>query len=186
MATYRDIASTETDPDSPVTATLMQALDDNPTAISEGATTAPYSGGALHPYNGVLVDDANSGLIYDFAVDGAVATVQTPDLESGYSYTFRVVNFSHGGGTNQIINIERYGITDNLLNTSIVGQTVAGGVIQSRRAGGSSADDYLPIVSVVVPQTPVKYVIIRWDGGASFTAGLIYMFRELDYSARVA
>lgn len=41
MATYRSIASTETDPQAPLTAALMKALDDNPTAITEGASGAP-------------------------------------------------------------------------------------------------------------------------------------------------
>ena len=41
MATYRTIAASEVDPDSPVTSTLMGALADNPTAITEGATGAP-------------------------------------------------------------------------------------------------------------------------------------------------
>ncbi len=41
MTTYRTIASTETDGDSPVTVQLLTALADNPTAIAEGASGAP-------------------------------------------------------------------------------------------------------------------------------------------------
>lgn len=41
MATYRSIAASETDPDSPVTSTLMVSLAENPTAIAEGSTDAP-------------------------------------------------------------------------------------------------------------------------------------------------
>ena len=41
MATYRTIAASEVDADSPVTATLMEALAENPTAIAEGASGAP-------------------------------------------------------------------------------------------------------------------------------------------------
>jgi hypothetical protein len=41
MATYRSIATTETDPQAPITSALMKALEANPTAISEGATGAP-------------------------------------------------------------------------------------------------------------------------------------------------
>lgn len=41
MTTYRAIASTETDADSPVTATLMDALKDNVLAIQELDSTAP-------------------------------------------------------------------------------------------------------------------------------------------------
>ena len=50
MATWRTIASTEVDPDSPVTATLMEALADNPIAISERATGAPKVKGSLAGY----------------------------------------------------------------------------------------------------------------------------------------
>jgi hypothetical protein len=41
MATYRAIAASEVDADSPVTATLVSALAENPTAIAEGAAGAP-------------------------------------------------------------------------------------------------------------------------------------------------
>ena len=41
MAVYRSIATTETDPQAPVTAALMKALDANATAITEGASGAP-------------------------------------------------------------------------------------------------------------------------------------------------
>ena len=39
--TWRTIASSEVDPDSPVTATLMEALADNPEAIASGDSGAP-------------------------------------------------------------------------------------------------------------------------------------------------
>ena len=41
MATYRNIAATETDPFAPLTSSLMKALDDNVTATAEGDTSAP-------------------------------------------------------------------------------------------------------------------------------------------------
>lgn len=41
MATYRAIASSETDPQSPLTSTLVVALAQNPLAIQEGDDTAP-------------------------------------------------------------------------------------------------------------------------------------------------
>jgi hypothetical protein len=41
MATYRTIAASEVDADSPATATLAAALAANPVAITEGATGAP-------------------------------------------------------------------------------------------------------------------------------------------------
>lgn len=41
MATYRSIATTETDPQAPLTSSLLKALEANPTAITEGASGAP-------------------------------------------------------------------------------------------------------------------------------------------------
>jgi len=52
MATYRTISASETDADSPVTATLVSALAENPTAIAEGAD------GALRNYGLSMVPDS--------------------------------------------------------------------------------------------------------------------------------
>jgi hypothetical protein len=41
MATWRTIASTETDPDAPAVSSLFKALANNPVAIAEGASGAP-------------------------------------------------------------------------------------------------------------------------------------------------
>lgn len=88
MTTYTAIANTEIDADSPITTTLMQSMRDNPIAISEGSTGAPYLSSAWHPYDGVIVGDSD-GAIYDFAVDGAVAEVETPNFADGYEYMIR-------------------------------------------------------------------------------------------------
>jgi len=86
MTTYTAIANSEIDADSPVTTTLMQAMRDNPVAISEGATDAPVVAAGWHPYDMVTVGDGNDGAIYDSAVDGSVATVATPSFADGYEY----------------------------------------------------------------------------------------------------
>ena len=57
MTTYRTIASSEVDHNSPVTATLMAALKDNPTAITEGASGAPRI------VNGALDTSLNSASV---------------------------------------------------------------------------------------------------------------------------
>lgn len=57
MTTYRTIASTETDGNSPVTVQLLTALADNPTAIAEGASGAPrVDGRALDVVNAETSD----------------------------------------------------------------------------------------------------------------------------------
>ena len=68
MTTHRDIASSETDPFAPIVAALMKALALNTVAIAEGATGAPYVATGWHPYNGVNVGDAATGIIYKLSL----------------------------------------------------------------------------------------------------------------------
>jgi hypothetical protein len=105
MATYRAIAASETDADSPVTATLMTALADNPTAIAEGAANSPVNQWGWHPYDMVNVGDGNDGVFYDHSVDGSVASVETPDFEDGYEY--RIIGDNLGRGA-VAVTIELY------------------------------------------------------------------------------
>jgi hypothetical protein len=88
----------------PITLQQGRTLRDNPLAIAEGADNAPYVAAQWHPHDGVLVADANDGLIYDFAVTGAVASVETPDFEDGFEYRllFVGVSFSVGSSVPQI------------------------------------------------------------------------------------
>ena len=88
MTSYVAIPNGDIDQDSPVTQPLMTALRDNPIAIAEGDNTAPVNQTAWHPYNKVTVNDANTGIIYNFPTDGAVATVTSPDFQDGYEYAF--------------------------------------------------------------------------------------------------
>lgn len=88
MTTYRTIAATETDPDSPVTSTLVIAMSDNPTSIAEAADTAPPVQSSWHPFDQVFIGDGNTGVIYDFAVDGLVTEIDSPDFEVGFEYRF--------------------------------------------------------------------------------------------------
>jgi hypothetical protein len=103
MTTHRDIATTETDPQAPVTSALMKALDDNATAIAEGDTTAPVNSPAWHPYDMVTANDGAIGRFYNGTV---VASVAAPTMELGYDYMFRGFGLSHNNGaaTNFLIN----------------------------------------------------------------------------------
>ena len=103
MTTHRDIASSETDPFAPIVAALMKALALNPVAIAEGATGAPYVATGWHPYNGVNVGDAATGIIYNFAVHGAVANVVSPDFEDGYEYLFIGIDIDSSGAVNSFL-----------------------------------------------------------------------------------
>lgn len=72
MASYRTIAASETDQDSPVTQTLMQALTDNPTAIAEGAAGAPKVETAA-----LQVPTSGANVVGYFTVPGVEYTATT-------------------------------------------------------------------------------------------------------------
>ena len=78
--TYRPIASTETDPDSPVTATLMVALAENHLAVTQLESTAidegEVNGAQFYQHALVTTPGDTDAKIYDQAIDGTVATVQ--------------------------------------------------------------------------------------------------------------
>lgn len=75
-------------------ATTVQALRDNVIATTEGAAGAPVNQSAWHPYNMIAYGDGNYGKIYDFAVNGAVTTIVTPDFVDGYEYRLRFSEIS--------------------------------------------------------------------------------------------
>ena len=62
------------------------AAFENPLAIAEGAPDAPYEYAVWRPFNSLAWGDGNTGLLYDHAVDGAVALVTTPAFELGWDY----------------------------------------------------------------------------------------------------
>ncbi len=74
---YATITNGSIDQDSPITQPLMTAYRDNQRMALQG-TWMPYD--MAEPNDGV------DGLIYDFAVDGAVASVETAAFEDGFEY----------------------------------------------------------------------------------------------------
>jgi hypothetical protein len=106
MTTYVPVPDGDIDQDSPGTQPLFTALRDNPIAIAEGATIAPYNHYAWHPYNGTNVGDGATGLIYDFAVSGAVTLITSPDFVDGYEYRF-MFDMLSSSVTNFTVNLWR-------------------------------------------------------------------------------
>ena len=107
-------------------ATTVQAFRDNPIAIAEGDAAAPVSAFAWHPFNKVTNNDANTGRIWSFAVDGAVSLITSPDFVDGYDYAFlfdRVV----GPATSQTINLNWFRETSGAYSgNSSTGQMTGG------------------------------------------------------------
>jgi hypothetical protein len=90
-------------------ATTVQAFRDNLLAVAEGDPTAPVNAFAWHPFDKVTSGDANTGRIWSFAVNGAVAAVTSPDFVDGwdYGFWFERVGGSSGSLTNFNANLWR-------------------------------------------------------------------------------
>lgn len=77
----------------PITLQQGRGLRDNAISMVEGNGGA-YVAAGWHPYDGVTIGDGADGVIYDFAVDGALNSVTSPDFVDGFEYLFRFDNIS--------------------------------------------------------------------------------------------
>lgn len=101
---YSAITNAEIDQDSPITQTLMTKYRDNVIFNAEGI---------WHPYNRTEPDGSEDGVFYDFATDGAVASVETPSFAADYDYLIILDGVSHSNGAlGASIQIELYKDTD--------------------------------------------------------------------------
>lgn len=98
----------------PSSATVT-ALRDNPSALAETASGAPVMRAGWHPVDKVSIGDTKDGLIYDFAVNGALSNIVTPDFEDGYEY--RLVGSEITPSSSSTINLEIYKQTTGAYTT---------------------------------------------------------------------
>jgi hypothetical protein len=99
MPTYNSgaVSNTAIGFQKPITLQQGRGLRDNPLAIAEGATGAPYMITDWHPYNSGAVGDSNTGRIWSFAVDGTATTITTPDFVDGFEYRLRFDGLTASG-----------------------------------------------------------------------------------------
>jgi hypothetical protein len=90
----------------------MTALRDNPSAIAESASGAPVMVSGWHPVDKVTIGDGKTGLIYDHAVTGTVASVVTPDFVDGYEYRVVAHNLEHNAPGDTRLSLDGYFETD--------------------------------------------------------------------------
>jgi len=107
MTTYTAITDGQIDQDSPITQPLMTAMRDNPIAIAERATGAPYVENSWYPYNSTSVGN-DDGLVYDHAVDGNISLLQLPALEAGYDYRIEIAGMRPEVYFSSYVAIEAY------------------------------------------------------------------------------
>lgn len=115
---YTAITNAEIDQDSPITQTLMTKYRDNIILAAEGL---------WHPYNRAEPDGSETGIFYDFAVDGGATQIETPNFEAGYDYMV-VVDGLVRSGAPYTINLEIFRDTPATYSSAslIVGTTNSG------------------------------------------------------------
>lgn len=189
MPTFTDITTASLAVDKPITSAMMTALRDNALAA------------VWHPYNKSTIGDANTGLVYDHAVTGAVANVETPTFEDGYEYRIILRGVSHSSGSDQSLSISLYAATSasyvlaGLISTATAGtpNTISGFIeLSSVRASIRAhpifaavgfADGTPPFtapVSAVCDVTTAQQVSkarINFASG-NFDAGQVYLYRR--------
>lgn len=195
MATWTAPIDTETDPDAPLLSSLGKRWDNNVIAAFEGGVGAPHSAAAWHPYDGVTVGDGNDGLIYDFAVDGAVGLIETPFFDDGYEYRIIAIDVSASLTGTWVFYL--YLETSALLDDAVTSSSVSGsGVVTfdfrvhfPRRIGkshvvggelfaGGAGELSDTLTGGVYNSTPQKIRYARIQSAGNIDAGKIYMHRR--------
>jgi hypothetical protein len=164
MTDYNLILDSECDPDAPLKSELAYRWRDNAIAMAEGSDDAPYPASAWHPYNGVFWGDGNDGKIYDFAVDGAVTNIVTPDFDDKFEYRLRFYGLSHAASA-QDWRIEMYLETTGAYNTAIV-----------INASATFTSAYTGVVHIERPRQSANMMFLGWryrvtGAGGALTSG---------------
>lgn len=102
-----------------------QAQVENVQALSEAATGCPILQQAWHPYDMVEYGDGNDGVIYDFAVDGSVATITTPTFAAGYEYAIDVIDASTADITLNVETGGSFGVAITLVSGGLAGLDIS-------------------------------------------------------------
>jgi hypothetical protein len=74
------------DPNRPIRSNQGNMLAGNPIAMALMKPGSPVILANWHPYNMVTAEDGATGEIWSHAVDGAVATIETPGFVDGFEY----------------------------------------------------------------------------------------------------
>lgn len=199
MTVYNATLDTQIDPDAPATSLLMYQMRDNPIAMAEGAVGAPYTAAGWHPYDGVTIGDGADGVIYDFDVDGAVASIDTPNFADGFEYmiigrgvsgsvnsSFRLrwwretsaawtgdLTFSLGGG------VDLVDFTIEAFAPRMVSRTMFFNVKEASSGAGGEMDALVDSARRLYMATAQKVGKMQvFPPSGNFDAGKIYLFKR--------
>lgn len=162
MTTYTTIANSAIDQDSPVTQTLMQALRDNPIAITEGASGAPrIVGEALNLY---ITEGSASR-----TTSGTSTILTVTDLDN---LDYILVNNRVGASTSDFITITlRYETsTDN-------GSTFASPVTYySKGSSGGFTETVAAAIDCSGSVNAVRFSLVVSESGTSSGSATLTIF----------
>jgi hypothetical protein len=110
MTTYSAISGASVAVGAIPSSATVTALRDNPIAIAEAASSAPIVAAGWHPTTKVTIGDGIDGIIYDWTVSGAVASVTTPDFADGWEYRLTCLDMQPS--VNARLQVSAYFATD--------------------------------------------------------------------------
>jgi hypothetical protein len=197
MTTWTSITNAQTDQDSPVTQTLMQALRDNVPATAEGATNSPVMVSGWHPYDMVNVSDGNDGKVYDFSVDGAVTALEIT-IDAGFEYRVVFHDIAHNSGaSNRSFLVDVYQANAasyaNLLTSTNTGTTgddadgwfdlyhprlTASNYASMQGIVGFSSGTDLSAHAAIGTSEYVSKLRLRFSSDDSWKSGVVYVYRR--------
>jgi hypothetical protein len=177
---------------------LMTALRDNPGAMGAAENGAPIVFAGWHPHDKVTVGDGADGLLYDFAIDGALNQVVTPDFVDGYEYRIFGKNI-----TGVTLVIDLYGETEasykNAVTATASGATDFDCEILTPRIAAKwhavkflgraattlfNEKDNLSTAQIKSGDNKILKARVRSVGGINnFSGGKIWMFRRREYAS---
>jgi hypothetical protein len=140
---------------------IVTALRDNPSAVAESSSGAPVMVSGWHPVDKVSTGDGKTGLIYDHAVTGTVASVVTPDFVDGYEYRVIAHLMDSSAAATIRLNINGYFETD-----------------AAYRRLAYTGDEYGPStqfgydIEILIPRVPKRTHLISGVGYADNNIGL--------------
>jgi hypothetical protein len=199
MTTYSTISNAAVAVGAIPSSTTVTALRDNPIAIAEAAAGAPVIFAGWHPVTKVTVGDGVIGKYYDFSVDGAVASITSPDFEDGYEYRIIIDGASHGSGASRAFSVGLYEETDAAYETVYTSATIASSqtvfldmeILMPRlskathivRVNGRVSGVTINDTWLTSGTNKILNVKFNWDGGITFDAGKVYLFRRREFAS---
>jgi len=154
-------------------------MRDNLLACMETDSTAPINQTAWHPY------DLGTGVIYDSAVDGSVASVTTPTLSPNFEYKIEAFNVGHDTATASL-SVALYTAGASLFGSLSTSGSISAADTLARNyvrfyAGNGNAN--FPDVITSRIRNAVSYAIVSWNT-ANLDQGQLILLRRADYSFR--